>query len=76
VLSADPPEGVFAILKPLRLQAELYSELLSEIVALVDKYAYHSEHPGNRDVPDRELWNLAIAAAPGAPDNLAPLKTL
>ena len=76
VLSPDREDGVFAILKPLRLQKDLYSEMVGELIALVDKYAYHSEHPGNRDAPDRKTWDLAIASGPGMPEEAAPLKAL
>ena len=74
VLSVDRAEGVFAVLKPLRLQPGLYSEMLGELKAVVDKYAYHSEHPGNRNVPSAGLWNLAIASGPGVPGDTVPLK--
>jgi len=74
VLSPDREEGVFAILKPFHLQHELYSEMIDELIALVDKYAYHSEHPGNRHASDRKAWNLAIAAGPDCKNKEAPLK--
>ena len=76
VLAVDREPGVFALLKPLRLNADLYAEMLGELRALVDKYAYHSEHHTNRDLPDREDWNLAIAAGPGTDEEAAPLKQL
>ena len=76
VLSPDRGAEVFALLKPLRLQDELYSEMLGELADLVHKYAYHSEQPGNRDVPNRKDWSLAIAAGPGMQDDLPPLKPI
>ena len=76
VLAPERVEGAFAILKPLRLQDGMYSEMVNELIAVVDKYAYHSEHPGNRDMPNRKQWSLAIAAGPGPSEEPAPLKAL
>jgi len=74
VFAPDREEGVFAILKPLNLQSELYAEMVAELIALVDKYSYHSEHLGSLGHPDRKAWSLAIAAGPADPNQAASLK--
>ena len=76
VLSPEREEGTYAILKPFMLQQDLYSEMLDELAAVVDKYAYHSEHPGNRDVPNRKPWHLALAAGPADTEEPEPLKAI
>ena len=73
VLEPGSDKKVFAILKPFRLQPDVFKEMLGEFSALVDKYAFLSEHPGNRDLPDREDWNVAIAAGPGSPEDRDPI---
>lgn len=57
VMSSDRKD-VFAILKPLNLRREVLGEMVEELKAIVDKYAYISE---SRESAGALPWNLAIA---------------
>ena len=47
-LSQERKPGSFALLKPMRLSRIRFGEMLKELSAIVDKYAYLSEHPAGR----------------------------
>lgn len=75
VLSPDQT-GSFAILKPLQLETGQYHELISELMAVVDKFSYRSENPKIQKKIGRPSWQLAIAAGPGKPAPEAPITNL
>ncbi len=58
----------YALLKPLVLPEKQYVQMVTELIRLVDRYAFLSEgavsKTGNRRAADRKKWQLAIAAGP------------
>ncbi len=63
----------YAILKPVNLPEGAYREMIDELNAIVDKFAYLSESrkfTGNEPI---ESWNLSIAAGPYDDNNEAAI---
>ena len=64
VLSPEKKDS-FALLKPMTLPRTVLRQLVDEITEVVDKFAFLSEHPSNRENAECENWNVAFAAGPG-----------
>ncbi|MGJ8725369.1 MAG: helix-turn-helix domain-containing protein [Roseibacillus sp.] len=64
VLSPNSKD-VFALLKPLRLRKESFSEMLGELRKTVDKYSFLSESPTSQ-AEGRKEWRLSVVGGPSA----------
>jgi hypothetical protein len=65
VLSPDR-EKVLALLKPMRLSESQINEMRIEFSAIVDRYAYLSEHAPHRDTTACEDWDRTLTICPAA----------
>ncbi|MDQ8202262.1 helix-turn-helix transcriptional regulator [Pelagicoccus sp. SDUM812003] len=67
--------GSFALMKPLSLSPGLAQEMRTELVELLDRYAFFSARAESRGAGHD--WNLAVALAPaGDPDQLPAIVEL
>lgn len=58
-------EGVFSLMKPLRLSESLRSGLAAELMEVLDRYSFFSDRAarGQSRSDGGEMWSLAIALA-------------